>query len=68
MNLPGQDLGDAAMGNPQLPRDVARTNTVVSQLHNSLPHNVRQWPAVYKNATQLVHTAMAFKNKTVIHH
>jgi hypothetical protein len=66
MNSPGQDLGHAAMGNPQLPGDVARPNTVVSQLHYSLPYNVRQRPAVHKNATQLVHTAMALNNKTVI--
>jgi len=65
-NLPGQDLGHAAMRHPQLPRDVTRPNTVVSQLHYSLPYNVRQRPAVHKNATQLVHTTMALNNKTVI--
>jgi hypothetical protein len=54
------------MRNPQLPGDVTRPNTVVSQLHYSLPYNVRQRPAVHKNATQLVHTTMALNNKTVI--
>jgi hypothetical protein len=53
------------MRNPQLPGDVARPNAVVSQLHYSLPYNVRQRPAVDKNATQLVHTTMALNNKTV---
>jgi len=54
------------MRNPQLPGDVTRPNTVVSQLHYSLPYNVRQRPAVHKNATQLVHTTMTLNNKTVI--
>jgi len=54
------------MRNPQLPGDVTRPNTVVRQLHYSLPYNVRQRPAVHKHATQLVHTTMALKNKTLI--
>ena len=54
------------MRHPQLPGDVTRPNTVVSQLHYSLPYNVRQRPAVHKNATQLVHTTMALNKKTVI--
>ena len=66
MNLPGEDLGHAAMRNPQLPGDVTRPNTVVSQLHYSLPYNVRQRPAVHKNATQLVHTTMTLNNKQMI--
>ena len=66
MKLPGEDLGHAAMRNPQLPGDVTRPNAVMCQLHYSLPYNVRQRPSVHKNATQLVHTTMALNNKRVI--
>lgn len=59
MHLPGQDLGHAAMGDPQLPGDVTRSDAVVGQLHYSLPDDVRQRPPVHKHAAQLVHTTVA---------
>jgi hypothetical protein len=59
MTLPGEDLGHTAMGHPQLPGYVTRPNAIVCQLYYSLPYNVRQRPAVDKDATQLIHTAMA---------
>lgn len=59
MRLPGENLGHTAVGDPQLPGDVARSYAVVGKLHYSLPNDVRQRPPIHKNAAQLVHTAVA---------
>ena len=51
----GQDLGDAAVGDTQLARDVARPDAQLSQFHDPHPHRVGQWPAVDEDSAQLVH-------------
>jgi len=47
------------MRDPQLPGDVTWPDAIVGQLDNSLTHHVRQGTPVYKDAAQLVHTAVA---------
>lgn len=54
----GQDLGDAPVGDPQLPRDVARSDPQVGQLHDPPSHLVRQRSTVHEQAAQLVHLAI----------
>lgn len=56
--VPGQDLADTAMADPQLPRDVARPDTQLGELHYSQPNRVRQRSAVHEHAAQLVHLAV----------
>jgi hypothetical protein len=54
----GEDLGDAAVGDEQLPGDVAGTHPHQRQLHDATPHAVRQGASVHKNPAQLVHTGL----------
>lgn len=46
------------MGDPELAADVAWPDSLVGQLHNALPHHVRQRTAVHKHAAQLIHATM----------
>ncbi|GIY47078.1 hypothetical protein CEXT_750591 [Caerostris extrusa] len=62
--LPSQYLGDAPVGDPELPADVAGPDPLVGQLHYPLPDHVRQGPAVHEHAAQLVHAAVACKTNT----
>lgn len=52
--VPGQDLGDAAVGHPELPGDVAGSDAQLGQLDDPDPDVVGQGPAVDKHPSQLV--------------
>lgn len=39
--LPAEDLADTAVADPELPRYVAGSHPLVSQLHYPLPHHIR---------------------------
>ena len=56
--LPGEDLGDASVADPELPGDVAGAHAVVRQLDDPLADDVGQRPPVDEDAAQLVHTAV----------
>ena len=55
--LPGEDLGDASVADPELPGDVAGAHAVVRQLDDPLADDVGQRPPVDEDAAQLVHAA-----------
>jgi len=50
-----QDLADAAVGDAQLPADVAGSNPELGQLHYPEPDRVGERPAVHEHTAQLVH-------------
>ena len=54
-----EDLGDAAVGHPQLPRDNARTYSGGGHLHNLEADVVRQRSSIDEYSTQLVHPYLA---------
>lgn len=56
--VPGQDLADTTMADPQLPRDVARPDAQLCELHYSQPDRVRQRSTVHEHTAQLVHLAV----------
>lgn len=55
----GQDLGHAAVGDPQLAADVAGPHTELRQLHDPQPHRVRQRSAANEHPAELVHLPVA---------
>ncbi len=55
---PGEDLGDAAVTDEQLARDVAGPHAHHGQLDDAAPHVVGQRPPVHEHAAQLVHAAV----------
>lgn len=57
--VPGQDLGHAAVGDPQLPADVAGPHAELRQLHDPQPHRVGKRPAVNEHPAELVHLPVA---------
>lgn len=61
MALPAQDLAHAAVRDPELPRDVAWPDTLMRQLHDPLPYDIRQWTAVDEHAAQLVDPTVTWK-------
>ena len=56
--LPGEDLGDASVADPELPGDVAGAHAVVRQLDDPLADDVGQRTPVDEDAAQLVHAAV----------
>ncbi|GIY21057.1 hypothetical protein CDAR_42161 [Caerostris darwini] len=61
--VPAQYLGDAAVGDLEDARDVARTGAAVRQFHDLLSRGIWQGPPVHVHAAQLVDTAVACKDK-----
>lgn len=59
LHLPRQYLGYTAVGYPELSGDVTRSDAAVRELDDPLPHDVRQWPPVHEDATQLVYSPVA---------
>lgn len=57
--VPTEDLGHAAVGDPQLARDDARPDAVVGHLYDLVSDVVGQRPAVDEDPTELVHPALA---------
>lgn len=55
----GQDLGHAAVRDPQLAADVAGPHTELRQLHDAQPHRVGERPAVNEHPAELVHLPVA---------
>ena len=53
-----QDLGHAAVGDAELPRDDAGPDAVVGHLHDFMTNVVGQRSAVYENSPQLVDSAL----------
>ena len=51
------------MGHSELSADITRSDSLVSQFHDSLSDNIRQGPTVDKDSTQLVDSAVACKQK-----
>jgi hypothetical protein len=60
--VPGQDLGDAAVRDPELSRDVAGPDAIVGQLHDPLADDVRKGAAVDEDAAELVDAAVTWNN------
>ncbi|KAF3848110.1 hypothetical protein F7725_021138 [Dissostichus mawsoni] len=60
---PFTDLGDAAVRDAQLPGDYARPDSVVRHLHDLMSDVVGQRSAVYKNSSELVHTALTQRGR-----
>lgn len=58
-DLPRQYFGYAAMRDPELTRNVARSDPVVSQFHDPLTHHVGQRSTIDKDTTELVHSSVA---------
>lgn len=58
--VPAEDLADAAVADAQLPGDVARSNPLVSQLHDALAHHVREGSSVDEHPAELVHTPVPY--------
>lgn len=54
-----EDLGDAAVGDPQLPGDDAGPDPVVGHLHYLVSDVVGQRPAVDKDTSELVDPSLA---------
>lgn len=54
-----QDLGHAAVGDPQLAADVAGPHAELRQLHDPQAHRVRQRAAVHEHPAELVHLPVA---------
>lgn len=54
-SLPGQYFADAAMTDAQTAGDFTRTHAALRQLHDALPHRVRQRAPVNEDAAELVH-------------
>jgi hypothetical protein len=61
----GQDLGDAAVGDEQLPGDVTRAHPHQRQLHDATPYAVRQRASVHEHPTQLVDPGLTCGQHTV---
>lgn len=58
-----EDLGDAAVGDPQLARDDAGPDAGRRHLHDLQPDVVRQGPPVDEHPSQLVHTTLTYGKK-----
>lgn len=56
---PREYLGDAAVRDEQLARNVARPHAEQGQLNDPPAHVVGQRPAVHEHAAQLVHSRLA---------
>lgn len=56
--VPGQDLADTAMADSQLPRDIARPDTQLRELHYSQSDRVWQRTTVHEHTAQLVHLSV----------
>lgn len=54
-----EDLGDAAVGDPQLPGDDAGPDPVVGHLHYLVSDVIWQGPPVDEHAAKLVHPTLA---------
>lgn len=54
-----QDLGNAAVRDPQLAADVAGPHTELRQLHDPQAHRVRQRAAVHEHPAELIHLPVA---------
>ena len=55
---PGEDLGDAAVGDEELPRDVAGPHSHHGELDDPAADIVGQRPPVHEDAAQLVHARL----------
>ncbi len=53
-----QNLGDTAVGDEKLPRDVTGSDPEQGELHNSPTDIVRQWSPVHKHSPQLIHSCL----------
>ena len=53
-----QDFWDTTVGDTQLPWDDTRSNTRRGQFHNLQANMIRQWAAVNKNTSKLVHPTL----------
>lgn len=56
--LPSEYFADAAVRDSELPGDVTRPDSLVSHLHNPLPHQIWKWSPVDKHPSQLVDTSV----------
>ena len=57
---PRQDFADASVRNEKLSRDVARSHSHQSKLHNAPAHVIRKRPSVYEHSTKLVDTCLTW--------
>ena len=58
---PSQDLAHAAVRDPKLTTDVARTNPVVRELHDLPPDGLGERAAVYEHSAKLVDAALSVR-------
>lgn len=56
---PAQDLAHAAVGDAQLPRDVARSDSILREFYDLPPDRIRQRATIDEQASKLVHTALS---------
>lgn len=56
--ISAEDFRDTTVGDPQLPGDDTRSDTVMSHFHYLVPDMIWQRPAVYKNSSELVHSSL----------
>lgn len=54
-SLPGQYFADAAMTDAQPAGDFTGTHATLRELHDALPHRIRQRAPVNKDTAELVH-------------
>ena len=59
----GKDLGDATMGDPELPGDVTRSDPLMGKLYNPLTNHVGERTTVHKHPAKLVHASMTCNAK-----
>lgn len=64
--VPAQDFGHAAVGDPELSGDDTRPDAVVGHLHDFMSDVVGQRSAIYKNSSELVHSALAQRSRNYL--
>ena len=53
-----EDLGDTSMGDSELAADVAGPHSLVSEVYNPLSDHIGQGPAIDKEASKLINSAV----------
>ena len=57
-SVPAQDFTNAAMGNTELPADVAGTHSTLRHFHDLPSDGLWKWTAIDENASELVHSTL----------
>ena len=65
LHLPAKYFGDTSMGDSELSGDVTRPDSLMGQLHNTLPHHIRQGTAIDKDSSKLIHSTMTWNDEKI---